>query len=496
VAFKVPLTREGLYDRFIDIFIRVYGGDPKTEPEDGEIRRKAKARLDGVPLDSSTNKPEGNYDALVKPDPWGRADVWEIWDKEHKKVWWWVDGFDEILDDKPDPLGLAGFWPCPMPMMANLTTDAFIPRSDYMLAQDLYNEVNNVTNRITKLEQAIIVRGVYNGNMKAVARLLNEAAENELIAIDDWPSFTEKGGLEGNIIWMPIEHLVEALNVLRDYRKELIALSQQVTGMSDILRGEASDRATATEQAIKAKFASIRLQDFQDEFARFASDVQRIKAEIISKFYDDKTIVERSNILYTADAPLVPQVLKLVRDRLLWYKIQIKPESISQTDYAAMQQERTQVMGALTQFLQTLVPIGEKAPELIPELLQVAGWMFASFRGGSTVEGIFDQLVKKAEGLAQAAMKQRMQPPQPGPKEQAAIQTAQVKAGAEIGKAKLSVVQAQQEHAQKVQQMHMENQQTVLEHGASMAKVEADIRKTGMEIAEKMVPEGAAAKKE
>ena len=75
---------------------------------------------------------------------------------------------------------------------------------------------------------------------------------------------------------------------------ELMNLLFQVTGMSDIMRGQSTAGATATEQALKAKFASTRVQEFQNEFARFASDTQRIKAEIISKHFDPQTIAERS----------------------------------------------------------------------------------------------------------------------------------------------------------------------------------------------------------
>lgn len=499
VAFKAPLTREGLYERFLDIFKNVMrqddGDNAKPEGEDPEydkqIEARAKGRLNEVPLTSTSNKQEASQ-GIVKSDPWSRADIWEIWDKEHKKVWWVVQGFDEILDDKPDTLGLAGFWPCPCPLIANLTTDAFMPRPDFIIAQDLYNEIDVVSGRINLLEQAIVVRGVYNGNMKAIERLLNEAAQNELIPIPDWPAFMEKGGFKGNIEWMPIEQIVEALTVLRDYRKELVALSQQITGMSDILRGESSDRATATEQAIKAKFASIRLQDFQDEFARFASDVQKIRAEIIVKFFDDKTIIDRSNILYTADKDIAPVAVKLLRDNLLWYRIQVKPESVSSTDYSAMQQERTQVMAALTQFMQVVLPVGQTAPTLVPGLLKIAQWMFTSFRGATTIEPIFEALAQEAEKLAQMAMQKMMQPPQPGPKEQAQIQQAQIKAEAEIKKATLGVQGAQLDHQQKTQQMGLENQQTILEHGVSMQKLEGDLRLEGMRIAEKMAPEGAS----
>ena len=72
--------------------------------------------------------------------------------------------------------------------------------------------------------------------------------------------FAEKGGIKGQVDWLPIEQVAAALSQLRDYRTELLSLLYQVTGMSDIMRGSTQQGETATAQAIKAKFASTRVQ--------------------------------------------------------------------------------------------------------------------------------------------------------------------------------------------------------------------------------------------
>lgn len=498
-AFREPLTRAGLKKRFRAPFEKAYGEDWEKQ-------------INSIPLQSATNDNKDNQ-VLGKPDPWSRADVWEIWDKENHKVWWYVKGFHEILDDQEDPLGLAGFWPFPMPMVANLTTDAFLPRPDYVLAQDLYEELNTVSSRITALERALIVRGVYNGSMPGINSLLEGSGENELTPIPEWPQFKDGGGIVGQIEWMPLEAVANALTILRDYRKEVLSLIYQVTGMSDILRGESSQNATATEQAIKAKFASVRLQDFQDEFARFASDIQRLKAEIISKHYSDQTIIDRANVKYTVDgqyfeapqlppgmqlpegmAPPVAPALQLMRDKFMWYRIQVKAESVSATDYASMQQERTVAIQTLTQYLTQILPIGQSAPEMLPFLLEMAKWLFTGMRGAQSIEGIFDQAVIAANKMAQNMQQAAAQPKEPDPK----VVAAQVKAEAEKAKAGAEVQKSQtdmQAHGQRTMlEMHTARQQSLLEteklameatqareeHVASMQKNESDIRKDGL----------------
>ena len=86
--------------------------------------------------------------------PWRKAEVWEIWDKERRQVVWLSPGYDKILDTKPDPLGLSGFFPCPPFMLANQTTSLYVPTSDYALAQDLYNEVDTLQTRISIITEA------------------------------------------------------------------------------------------------------------------------------------------------------------------------------------------------------------------------------------------------------------------------------------------------------------------------------------------------------
>ena len=132
--------------------------------------------------------------------------------------------------------------------------------------------------RIVLLEKAIKVVGVYDKAADGLQRMLNEAFNNDLIPVDNWAMFAEKGGIKGQVDWLPLEMVVAALTALRDYRTELINLLYQATGMSDIMRGATTQGETATAQSIKAKFASVRVQTQQDDFARFATDLQRLRS--------------------------------------------------------------------------------------------------------------------------------------------------------------------------------------------------------------------------
>jgi hypothetical protein len=446
-------------------------------------------------FNANTEKVAAADDATKVKDPLARSEVWEIWVKDKRKVYWCMEGYTEILDQKDDPLGLEGFWPFPKPMVANLTTSKFLPTPDFVLAQDLYNEVDLVSTRITLLERAVRVVGVYDKTNDGIKRMISEANQNELIGVDQWAAFAERGGVKGAIDWLPLEMVVNALLALRDYRAELINLLRQITGMSDIMRGQSSQQTTATEQAIKARFASVRVQTKQDEFARFCSDTQRIKAEVISKHFDAQTIMERANVQYMPpnDQQLAPQAAELILSGKLDYRVSVNPDSVSLTDYAALKQERTEFAGALATYFQGMMPmiealgaVGAGAPA-VEFVLRMGQQLAAGLRGSSAMESTFDEFIANLEALQK---QQAANPQQPG--EDPKVQAEKVKADATMMKAKADVQKtvldlqvSKQKHGMEMQKMqaeqHMAGQKMAMDQHLAGRQMENDSKRMDME---------------
>lgn len=364
-----------------------------------------------VPLDA---KPYGSDDTR-KQTPWQRATVWEIWDKETRRVLWLCEGYPNILKVQEDPLQLESFFPCPMPMLANTTTSKLVPRPDYYIARDLYVEVDTLSTRINLLVQALRVAGVYDRANSGLQQLLSRERRNELIPVDNWAAFGERGGLRGAVDWMPIEQVAAVVTSLRDYRREVKDALFEVTGMADILRGASDPNETAAAQGLKARFGSVRLQAQQDEVARFASDVQRLKAEVVAKFFDPQTIIAASNVMATPDAQHAMPAVQLLKDSMARYRVEVKPESISLTDFAAMKSERVEMLGGVSQLVTAAAPLLQMVPNAMPFILQLLQWFVSGMRGSSQIEGVIDAAIASA----QAAAQQPKPPPPPDPKLQA-----------------------------------------------------------------------------
>jgi hypothetical protein len=196
--------------------------------------------------------------------------------------------------------------------------------------------------------------------------------------------------------------------------------------MSDIMRGESNPGETATAQSIKAKFASTRMQSIQDEFARFATDLQRLRIEVMAKHYDDQSLVKESAMEQTMDAEYIAPAIELIRSLDVW-RIAIKSETLAMQDMAALRQEKAEFMQGLAAFLQSAQPMVEKFPTAAGPLLEMLKWSMTGFKGSATIESVLDKAIA-ALGQSQG------QGQQPDPKAEA--QKAQTQGKIEVEKVK------------------------------------------------------------
>jgi len=394
-----------------------------------------------VPMSGNT-KPKDVNDQTTKFDPWSKAEVFEIWCKEKRKVYWYAKGCDVILDVKDDPLQLDNFFPCPKPVVANVTSSNFQPRADYIFAQDQFNELDEINTRITWLTRAAKVVGVYDKSAEGIQRVFNQGTENQLIPVDNWAMFAEKGGIKGQVDWIPIEQVVNAIDHLRQYRQDKVMQIYEVLGISDIMRGSSKASETAAAQQIKAQFGSTRIQLKQFYIAEWITGALRIKAEIICKHFQPETILRRSNIERTPDAPLAMQAIQLLKDEeLSEYRINIEADSMAALDWAAERDAAVQFMQGLGAFISQVAPMAQQIPQAAPVLLSLLQWSVSKFRVSSEIESVLDQAIT---GLKQQGMPQ----PQPNPLQDAEVAEKQAGAAERMAKAKNTNMEALGKEAQ------------------------------------------------
>src|SRR6185312_2297824 len=174
--------------------------------------------------------------------------------------------------------------------LANKTNDKRIPVPDFIQYQDQARELDRLTARIDKLQGALKVMGLYPGEEKqALQQLIDEGTENRLIPVHDWQRLVDKGGIKDVIQWMPIQQIAECLIQLYQARDRTKQILYELTGMSDILRGQTSPIETKGAQDLKANFATRRIAPKQKDVADFACNLIKLMGAVIAEHFAPKT---------------------------------------------------------------------------------------------------------------------------------------------------------------------------------------------------------------
>ena len=227
-----------------------------------------------------------------------KGEVFEIWNKEDRFVYWVAEGYDYLLDRKEDPLTLENFFPTPRPIIANQTNNTLIPVADYIEYQDQATQIDELSQRIAMLTRACKVAGVYDSANRGVRRLLDESVENELIPVDSWAAFAEKGGLAGVVSFLPLKEIIGVLNELVTLKGKQIEEMDRLTGINDLMRGTSDARETLGGVRLKSNYTGTRLTARQNEVARFARDTVRIIADVMCQHFSIQSLVEASGAMY------------------------------------------------------------------------------------------------------------------------------------------------------------------------------------------------------
>lgn len=422
---------------------------------------------------------DDNTDNPDLRDPKKTALIREIWDKKTETVQWYHEDYEGLLDIKQDPLGLEGFLPTPKPLIANETTDIFLPTPYFMLAQDLYNEIDQLSTRINIITNAVRVGGVYDASYGKELRACLTSIENELIPVDRMAQLAEKGRLDGIVDFFPTQEIAMVLDKLREMRLETINLLYQITGISDIMRGGGEKYEGVGKARLKAQFGSVRIRALQTQLECWGSALLRLRAEVIAKHFEPETIIEQSNILYTADGRntmLITEAVKLIKNyRASMWRIQIQPESMAMIDWESMKADRTEFLTALATYLQSSAPMLEQMPQSGPVLMELLKFGMAGFKGGEEIEGVLDRAIEQArQAMAEP------QPPEPSPeREKHELKLVEIQSKGQIDMAK-----EQQKHDNTMQEMAVGaqidsgkiQQETLSDMAKEVTQADQDIR--------------------
>jgi hypothetical protein len=371
-----------------------------------------------IPLNNCPKELE-SANELTK-DLFLKAEIYEIWDKEEKKVIWLTKALPtQVLDVRADPLNLKGFFPCPRPAFGSLDTESLVPIPDYNQYKTIAEQLDQITARITSIERAIKAVAVYDASKDSISKISNAKMDLTLIPVENWAAF---GGLDKVIEWLPMRDLVDVLQnlftVKNAYKQDLY----EISGISDIIRGQTDPRETATAQRTKAQFASERLRYKQKVFSIFCRDLIEIMAEVIAEHFDPEILGAIAGVQSMGPEieQAMPQIVELLRsDRARCYRIDIQTDSTIAIDEQANQEQVVQFMNMFTQGLNDILPVIQAFPMMTPMLTESLLMVARRFKAGRNLEGAIENAFSQLGAPPPAPEPQEQQ--QPPPQEQQGI---------------------------------------------------------------------------
>lgn len=430
--------------------------------------------------------------------------VYEIWDKESKKVFFispvYPVGPLKIVDD---PLGLLNFFPVPKPMNFMRKVTTLVPTPLYTQYRQQAKELNDITLRLKAMIKAVKVRGAYNSTIEGIDKML-EADDNELIPVENMTSMPDNTGIDKILYIMPINDLVQALQTLYQQREQVKQVIYEITGISDILRGSSVASETATAQNIKNQWGTLRLKRAQKEVQRYCRECLAIMFEISALKFEAKTFQQMTGLDYLTEeqkaqiqtevqqkqamaqmAPQQPgqppaqpmQIPPEIQDMLqkptwemllsvmhneamLKYKIDIETNSTIDAEASQDKQDIGELLNGVSQFLNGVAPLVKDGVLPIDVAKAMLLTISRRFNFGSQLE---DSLEKMAAP----------QPKGPDPAEQAKLQLAQVEA-----QAKMAEIQAKGQ----LGKVETENKLKLMQAQQQIAEAELEIKRQELEL--------------
>lgn len=395
------------------------------------------------------------------------AVLWEIWCRETGKVYMVVEASGEVLSITDDPLGLPGFFPCARPVQPINATGNRVPVAPFTIYRKLAEELERLTKRIMAIVDGLKVRGLIVGSAQDLVELAT-AGDNTLVPISNLEGLAQTGGLDKAITWWPIDQAVKVLRELYAARESTKQMIYEVTGISDIVRGQGRASETATAQEIKNQWGNLRIRKLQRLIERCARELFVISAELIASKFSPQTLTKMTGI------PMDQQAAAMLSQPLDHYRIDVETDSTVRADLSRRKGEMSEFLQGTAAFFSTMAPVVGQAPQMAAPVSEMYGAFARQFNLGKQAEDAIENMSEIAKQAAAQAMEQQGQP---SPEEQKLQMEAQAKQAemqmkAQEGQAKLQLDGQKMQQEGQIRQAELTLEQQRLE--LDRAKLELD----------------------
>lgn len=435
--------------------------------------------------------------------------VYEIWDKETEKVIF----LSHVSPNAPlryvdDPLGLPNFFPVPRPLNFMRKVTTLIPTPLYTQYMSQAHELNELTRRLKAIIKAIKFRGAYNAAVDGIEKML-AAGDNELVPVENVQSMPDGTGMDRLLWTVPTNELASTAQALYLQREQCKQVIYEITGISDILRGASVASETATAQNIKNQWGTLRLKRMQKEVQRYCREALEIMLEIAAQKFEISTMRQMTGLQYFTteekqkvgaaiqmqqqqaqmpqqsgappqppppvppevqammQAPAWEQIVSVMRNEVaLHYKVDIETNSTIDAEAAQDKQDISELLNALSQFLNGIAPLVEQGVMPIDVAKGMLLVICRRFNFGSQIEDAINA----------------MKAPEPKTDPAEAQKAEAAKAEAQVAGQKAQTEMRKMAMEQQIEQQEFENKKNLMILEAKIKERELQIKERELEV--------------
>ena len=344
--------------------------------------------------------------------------VYEYHDKILKEVRFFADNSDDFFQpkgmssgesvDNSDLYGLSGFFPCVSPLVINAPTDEFWPTPEFFQVADILELIHNIVGRMTLLTKAIRVRFFFDSSIPALKQLVGEAGEGSGIGIPNLEQalMNGKGSLANLVAYMPVDEMITGLKNMYDAFSQQTNMYYQVTGISDLLRGQTSDGdKTYGERQLEGKFALNRIEPRQRKVQEWIKDNYQLLMEMALKMFSDQTLDDyiTPQTLDKEDQQRYVAALELLKaNKRSRFRMDFETDATININQQWKKQQAVELANTLTKAMEATARTAETQPELAKTELHVLKHLIGEFSDGKLfIDEIQDSIQQVIDKMAQ-----------------------------------------------------------------------------------------------
>jgi hypothetical protein len=302
------------------------------------------------------------------------------------------------------------------------------------------------------------------------------------------------------------------LNELYTQREQIKKTIYEITGIADIMRGSTASSETLGAQQLKVQFGTMRLDDMGRDVQRYARDLVRIAAEIISEHFTPDSLAmmtdiklpsqeekmmaqQQAQMMAQQQQPMPPQLQEVLEkptwdecmqilrdDKQRSYRVDIETDSTISGDQAMDQKSVTELLTGVSTFITNAGPA--VAAGYLP--LEAAKAMLMSavrrFRMGREVEDALDMIGEDDDGAAGGGQEAQAMQQAQQQEQQAAAQAEQMKMQIEQQNSALKAQEVQQRA--EMEQVKLQLDAKIQQASLTMQEQEIALKERDMSLKE------------